>query len=429
MIALYVIAIITSHTLAAYPFWAKIGKRMLPTTIDFAMVSIFLCYDIGLALESFGYSQGSPFFESLLLGKPSVLIQALIILVLAPWLLRIGSLLINKSSLTQEHASLLKIQNARRPLFYLLAGSLSVLLAGYGYYQFIHSDSIWVSRANMGSTWGPFIIILYLPIYILAFYIKQEDSRTRAGKLFSLFLIIASILSTITIGERTTVLLPFLIIAIFAFKLTPKRIIVYGVIGIVVSSTLLTMFKWQYSDVDYSLNELVMQTIYSDVSRGHILAATLERTESVGTSIMPYPMAGYVYSSLFFMPRQITPFKGYATATYFTSDIVGTQAEDIDWGFGVGAVEEILLNIGFWLCFPALIIYGLLLGILDRVSWRTSSLVVPTRLAGLWLCAHQLPAILLLFGAMALVNLVLHRLFVRPISLDSGERLSAAGSF
>jgi hypothetical protein len=124
-------------------------------------------------------------------------------------------------------------------------------------------------------------------------------------------------------------------------------------------------------------------------------------------------MAGYVYSALFFVPRQIAPFKGDSTAHYFTAYIAGIDPQDIDWGFGVGVIEELIINGGGLIVIPGLLVYGMLMGLLDRASLQVPSITVATRFAAIWLCGYNLPSIILQFGAMILTALVLHFVFVR----------------
>jgi hypothetical protein len=59
-------------------------------------------------------------------------------------------------------------------------------------------------------------------------------------------------------------------------------------------------------------------------------------------------------------------------------------------------------------------LYGFAIYQLDQLSRRFPSLIVPTRLSALWLCGYHLPALLLMFGSMAVVCLLLHYLFASP---------------
>ena len=185
--------------------------------------------------------------------------------------------------------------------------------------------------------------------------------RTRARGLASwprVGLALATVASTAPIGQRTTILLPFLVIVFFRLKLSLPRLVLTAMVGVLCAALLLSVFKWQYSTTEAGVAERIAQTVADDFSRDGVLATALGATDLIGTRMLSYPMSGYVYCALFFVPRSLAPFKGYPTAQYFTSYVVGTSVETTDWGFGVGAIEEILLNGGLLLFVPIMLIYG-----------------------------------------------------------------------
>lgn len=401
------------HVLAARPFYSSLQHGKLPNTVDFATISVILYYDLGITFELFGFAnEKDKFFTPFLHAQDNILAQAWVLLLLAPWLFRLGSIFTNK-----EGKSLIlsnnveKFRISRRSLFYIITIIIVVTCALLGYQNMSGSESVWSSRTAISEALGPLIILLSFPMHFLAFYTRTSDALTRKGLVFSLFLLSASILSTITVGQRTNLLLPVLIVLLFRKKITFTKIAAFFMVGLIAASILLPIFKWQYADQNYSIVELVADTIQGDLYRGPVLTSALERTEILGTSIFPYPMAGYVYILLFYVPRNIAPFKGWSTASYYTGDVVGTRVEEINWGFGVGAIEELLLNIGFLGCILGLIVYGMCMGLLDRLSSQIPSLIVPTRLAATWFCGYDLAALTLTFGTMAILGLLLHYLF------------------
>ena len=110
---------------------------------------------------------------------------------------------------------------------------------------------------------------------------------------------------------------------------------------------------------------------------------------------------------------------------YFTSYLAGTPPEETAWGLGVGVIEELMLNAGLLLVVPGLFLYGVAMGLLDRVCGSVPALVVPSRLAAVWICGYNLPAILGLFGVMALIGVALHLAFVRRVAPESDEAPAA----
>ncbi|MEL6495749.1 MAG: hypothetical protein AAFQ41_11605, partial [Cyanobacteria bacterium J06623_7] len=179
-----------------------------------------------------------------------------------------------------------------------------------------------------------------------------------------------------------------------------------------VAALLLPVFKWQHDD-DVPVGELIASTISTDVARTSLLTTVVEATTTDRVhEIVPYPLAGYVYDIFYYVPRSIAPFKGWATADYFTSYITLTPIDRLSWGFAFGAVEEVIINTGYWCFIPGLIVYGLIMGLLDRLSLVIPSLVVPTRLGGIWLCGYSSSSLLLTFVTMSIVSIICHIIFV-----------------
>lgn len=404
--------LLCSHSLAAALVWRKISQRRMPSTSDFAFISVFLYYDVGLVLEIFWASDTSPYLEA-----NNTTLLAIFIIASAPWLFRLGSTFVVHLLKGQKRIVATQLRKKNRFIFYISCIIICVILVLESYKPVILGESIWLARISAGIQWGALIIIFYFPLHLLSFYIVQRDSQKSKGIIFSIFLLIVSILTTIQIGQRTTLILPVLIFVIFRSKISFSRLFIAATVVLLIASALLPIFKWQYTDQHLPMSDLVLRVIQGDVSRTAILQKTLELSRSAETEIMPYPMAGYVYSLLFLVPRNLAPFKGYSTATYFTSSIVGSRVDETSWGYGLGAIEELLLNAGQFLLVPGLLLYGLIMGLLDRLSQRIPSCVVPTRLSALWVCGYHLPAIFLLFGTMVITHILLNTFFAERISL------------
>lgn len=415
--------ILFSHLMAARPFYLRLRHEEMPSTIHFATISVIIYYDLGLGLEALNFPYESNFFISLFSADEKIIIQAFALILFTPWLFALGATLTNKYTDLVVQEPVASLKKERQKFFYFITSFISIALAIFGYRQFSQNPSIWSSRQQIGETLGPFIILLYLPTCFLGFYVRLTNAKTQFGLLYSLGLTIASILSTFAVGQRNTILVPLLILTLFRAKINITRITVFVCVGVVAASALLPIFKWQYSDADASILDLVGETINGDFSRSPILKTALEMAEPVGTSVMPYPLAGYVYALLYYVPRSIVPFKGWSTAQYFTSELARTPVEDTTWGFGVGAIEEILLNAGLWLSVPGLIVYGMCMGMLDKLSGRIPSLVVSTRLAAIWLCGYDLVSLLITFGTMAIISFGFHYLFVQQHLHLSKDRL------
>ncbi len=419
--------ILFSHFIAARYFLVNLQKSKMPNTAHFATISVILYYDAGLVIETSGFFSGNEYFIPFFSATPWIVFLATIFLISAPWLFLLGSSITNKQNGQDITDSYSYLRKSTKFLFYAVIILLSIYFAVDGLSEVSQGDPIWVVRERIGKKWEALIVLLYLPLHFLAFYTRQSDSDTKIGLIFSWTLMLATILSTLGIGQRTNMLLPVLILVLFRKTISVNKIVSFLAIAIIAASALLPFFKWQQADsqdVGASMGALVTETIEADFYRGGVLVTALEKTEVIGTKIMPYPMSGYIYTLLYYVPRSTAPFKGWSTSQTFTAGIDKTPVEDTLWAFGVGTMEELLLNIGFFLTMPCLIIYGMGMGLLDKISARVPSLLIPTRLAAIWMCGYESSTLLLMFGTMAGVAYIFHSLFVQKSASIISNRVN-----
>jgi len=416
--ALVLITLI-SHAFATRSFWRAISKREIPNVIDFTCASIMLYYDAGLLLDLGRFPLIETRLTPLMAVDDVTFGISVGILLVLPWLLRLGARFANNGlplPFIPHVEQALAI--GRRPLFYWLAVGVTVPLAIAGLMGIQEGLPLWEARARIGMAWGQYITVLYLPLHFLAFYVCQKDAGSRAGIGFLGWLWASAAISTMSIGQRTNLLLPLVMIGLFRFR-PSLRTIGLGIAGlIVVASFLLPQYKYTFSRTEASLTDLLTATLQNDLSRTPSVATAMQLSAPIGTTVLPYPLAGYVYCALFFVPRELAPVKGHATATYFTSAVSGATIEETNWGLGMGIAEEVCLNTGIALAPLGFVLYGIAIGFTDRIARAVPSLVVPTRLAGLWSCGYNLPAVLLAFGTMGMVVWLLDRLFCKETPND-----------
>lgn len=425
---LVVIALLISHGFASRGFWRSVALGRMPRTADFAVLSFIIYYDFGLTLEAAGVEYVNAYFPSLFAARDKTLTAAFLYLVAGPWALLSGTKLTTPTEVLKI-APVTELSRRSHALFLTGALGLSAFLALSGISQLQEPQSLWQTRLETGIRFGAFIIFIYIPIHFVAFYSRQRNAHTLVGTAALGSLAILASLATVVVGQRTTVLLPIMIVALFRFRISKSRMIVGSIIALIAVSSLATRFKWYYADDSYSQQSIMVDTINSDFARGGVLTTALESSELVGSEVMPAPMTGYVYSALFFVPRTFAPFKGDSTARYFTAAVLNSDLPN--WGFGLGAIEEIALNIGSIFVLPGLLLYGIAFGWLDRLAARVPSTTVPGRLAGVWLCGYHLPALVLLFGSMMLFVLLLDavlrpRLVTLPDQRTSHHHRTAA---
>lgn len=411
MIPLVITAcIVTSHTAYALPLIRAMRRREIPSTLDFVALSLFLFFDVGIVCEAAGVPYSGTHFRPFFSAPPDDLLVAVPLLWVAPWIIRSWSITARQSVARLPQLQATELAPSRRAYFYLVAVVICGCILAISLYIVDRTSNVWQTRLIIGEALGPFVIILYLPMYILAFYVRQRDVRSLGGGAFALFLALTSVIATLPVGERTLVLLPFVICVLFIRRLSLRTAIACAFLGVAAASLVLPLFKFQHhSETDMGI--LVSATVAADLARAPVLVGVLQNSATIGTIIMNYPGAGYVYSALFFMPRSLVPFKGGSTAQSFTARLDGTLPEDTHWGVGISAIDEIALNFGVLLVIPGLIVLGMVIGWLDKASVMMPSLVVPVRLAAVWCMGYHLPALLLLFGAMAAVCLLLQRSF------------------
>jgi hypothetical protein len=423
MNVIIIVTILFSHVMAVYPFVSNLQKGRMPNTSQFAVISMIIYYDFGLVLESLGLFIGTPYFIPFLDAKPQIVFEAFVLIASAPWLFAIGSKLTNKEKSQSLIPHYSNLKESKKTSFYLTTILISTYLLLTGFVRILQGNTLWDARTQIGDDFGPFVLVLYLPLHFLSFYTRQSDSTSKKGLLFSVGLAFATIISTLSIAQRTTMLLPVMILALFREKISLQKISICLIVIVIAASTLLPFFKWQKAnsdDISSSIGTLISETVEFDFYRGGTLVSALDKSDLLGTKILPYPMSGYVCGIFYYFPRSIAPFKGWSAPRYFTSFIDKTPIEDTNWGFAIGAIEEVVLNAGILLSIPCLFTYGIIMGLFDKASARIPSLLIPTRLAGVWVCGYDFCALLHYFGAMAVISLVMHLLFVqKPIDKNS----------
>jgi len=422
---LLLLAALVSHALAMRPFIHALRQRRLPEPIDFTALSAILYYDLGLLAEWVtGDVAPSKFFVSIWQLNSLYRALAFGFIALAPWCIRAGGWLLREQ--TGPAPAARPTSALARAVFLALALPAGALLTWWSL-TYLPGRAIWEARANIGLDLGLYVIALYLPLHTLAFYIQRPESRSLAGAGAALLLTAFAIGATLPIGQRTNALLPLLLLIVF-WRKPGIRAIGAGALALFVSAALLLpLFKWQFAgENSATTSELVVSTFNSDLGRSPVLAEALARSITIGSELMPYPGAGYVYTALFFVPRSVVPAKGFATAIEFTAAVVNEPAADVSWRFGVGVVEEAMLNFGLFVVPFTLAAFGMALALGARAARRVPVLHVPLCLAALWSFGYDSASLLLTFGTMAAVGLALDGMMrvlsVSPVTAAAPRR-------
>lgn len=397
----------------------SLNDGKMPRPADLAGISAVIYFDIGLLLDACGVADHSQFFERFYEAPVGIILLAIAYIAVAPWLLRVGANCVGHRSISAQRSRVGRgLKKYAFAAVVVLACTVSTLLP----LLLVSSGSqVWENRMLLGQWLGPWIIVLSLPLYLLAFY-AQLDSVGWRGALVKAALLISACLAAIAVGERTTLLMPFLVLLLTSKKVSLKRWATYAVAAAVAAALVLPLFKFNYRSGDAEPAQLVVDTVRNDFYRAPELARSLELSSVFGTRTLQYAGSGYVYSALFFAPRTVFPFKGDATAHQFTAAVMQASPESLDWGFGISALSEAVLNVGIVLAPLALVAYGALIAWLEGCAKQRPAIHLPICLASVWLFGYHLPALLFNFGGMALVGLACQKLFTEKL----GNPIAAA---
>lgn len=393
--------LLCSHLPLAWRAVRSIRERRLPKGVYLIGLSFVLYFDLEIAFEAFGGTYQNYFFPAFFKAPDLAMSYSFLAILLGPWIVLVGYWMA-EAVLKEEQSARFRLQRA--PLFYAFALVVCGITAAISALLIAFTGAIWSARYAISEALGPWIIFLYAPLGILAFYIHQRESFTWRGKIFTVLLAVLATVAESSMGERTMALLPLLMLFLFWGRTSLKRMVVAGTALLVLAAVLVPSFK--NSDVDSSA------VVNADFGRAPGLTQSIEQSSVIGSNLLPYPGSGYVYSLFLYVPRSIAPFKGYSTATVFTAKMASTNPVDTDWVLGISVLDEIILNFGLIALPFGLAAYGAAFAWLDSRT-RYSFLRAPVALSAIWLCGYNLPALLQTFGSIALFGGLCHWLFTK----------------
>ena len=424
MVEIAACALVVSHGLCLLRLWLGFKRGKAPLAAEWVTLSCLLYYDLGLAMEAAGLR--SLHFRALLEADRRVLALALLCMGIAPWTVYVGSLVTGPSTRLAWH-NLRATRHWKALLLAILLIDLAMLV-GITWPLLRTGLPIYSLRYLIGPRMGPLIIVLYVPIGILAFLATRSELTTVWGNLILIGQAAVASAILVPVGQRTLVLIPWLILLISRARASAWRLAVYGALAIAMAAAMLLVFKPPVAVANPSYRNAALNTLGEDLSRTGVLRQALELSPPVGTTVLEYPAAGYRYALLFFAPRLLVPSKGYSTALQFTAYLTGQDVANLRWGYGVGVLEELSLNLGYLLVVPGLLLYGLAYGLLERLAHRWSAAYLPLVLSAVWICGYQISAVLLLHGTIFLVSLGLSVVFQAPSQLSISTEKQAESS-
>lgn len=404
------------HLFLLRPAWLAARRQVPPRPVEFAIASFVVYYDVGLWLDALGIQYRAPGFLPLADAEPSVRFTAYTALVLVPAILLVAARQGRPKGLVWAMAPPRRLSIRQERQFFALFALFACLAIGLSTSALYVGGSVPGARLIISGWLGPGVVLLYLPLDLAAYYPLTANGRGRRGLAVSLLLSVVSSFGMLALGQRTLLLVPFFIVMVCRVRFRAATFAAAAGVTLVVVVALGLLFK--PSGVAGSDHPSILATMNESMARAPVMAAAIERAETVGTSVMRYPGEGYVYATLFFVPRQLAPFKGQSSAQRLTDAIEGDDRFG-RWAYGVGMIEEAVINVGLGLAPIVLAGLGWALGALEGIVTRRSALIAPVSGGALWLCGYHLPAILLLFGLMFVVMLVIDVLLSR--SRPDGE--------
>jgi len=263
---LILLVVLLSHTKFTLRLLTKLRRSEMPKTRDLVIASFLLYYDLGLLLEVCGYEYVNHFFPSTFNAGNSSLELCIAIVALSPWFIDMTAGLWHGTSRIRCKSET-TLKPRLRPAFYSTTGILSLGSVALASYFGLNQDigkHIWVIRTVIGNTLGPYIILLFLPLYVLGFYVRLRESHSRVGVCFIVFLVLCSVTSIIPLGERTFLLMPFVIVFVFWKRTSLRGMVLIGCVSLLGAALLLPFFKWQ-ANVKSAGIDTVSETINSDI--------------------------------------------------------------------------------------------------------------------------------------------------------------------
>ncbi|MBI1827652.1 MAG: hypothetical protein HY287_10805 [Planctomycetes bacterium] len=170
-----------------------------------------------------------------------------------------------------------------------------------------------------------------------------------------------------------------------------------------------------------------LEFLRGDMARDYTLRHVLYRSTWTSSLIVPYRGASYVFFGTAFIPRSIWPAKPWPAPVYFTNDVFGRhEGKQLMWGYGLGFLEELILNFGYFGVLGCLLI-GRVCAWLDRRIYGRSSFYGALWIPLVFSCVFSSSVVLDLLLVVALPALLLRPVFARravfrTVAESAGQR-------
>jgi len=187
-----------------------------------------------------------------------------------------------------------------------------------------------------------YICVMGIGLFSLIYWFHVRATRTVFYPPMIFGMMLAGLLIMIE-GKRNTVFLLFLIVLLITYYETRiKAVTIYVLLflGLMVFFVIYPYFGKADVDVTYENSQ---NTFFRD----NITLPCIANSHLTDNDIMKRGN-GAVFVVSMFVPRKFYPLKPYPSSHYVTNYLIGRGDDEIGWGYGVGFLEEGLVNFG-WL--------------------------------------------------------------------------------
>jgi len=153
--------------------------------------------------------------------------------------------------------------------------------------------------------------------------------------------------------------------------------------------------------------------VRGDLARDYTLRHVLYRSDWTQSPIVPYRGASYIFFVTAYVPRALWPAKPWTAPVYLTNDVFNRrEGKHLSWGFGLGFIEELIMNFGYLGILGCLLI-GRLCAWVDRRIYGRSSFYGVLWIPMVFSCAFASSVVLGLVIVVVVPALLLRPVFAR----------------
>lgn len=252
------------------------------------------------------------------------------------------------------------------------------------------------------------ICIVALFGFFVVYWVRTRYTRSGSDPVRWLSVVLVLIAAWIH-GKRSMILFIFVIVGFVNFlerRLRFRTVLLYVLIGVVGG--------YFYIGLAKAYTRTPLEYVRGDLARDYTLRHVIYRSNWTGSELVPYRGATYIFLMTAYVPRVYWPGKPWPAPVYLTSDVFDRDADQLlGWGFGLGFMEELIMNFGYLGILGCLLI-GKASAWLDRFIYARSSYYAVLWVPLVFGCVFASGVILKLIIFLVIPALLLSRIFTSP---------------